>query len=828
MSLLGYINNGLNQSLNGIVTITDGNGTTISDGEITSKNMNVDTFSATNFQTNNLTVLGTLTLPNGSILDVYLSSNIPKKDATNTYTSLQTLNNGLTITSGTITLPNASISDNALSSNVCLLDATQTLTKKTLTDTNQIKFSTANPDDRRQITLYETSTTNHATNYFIGVSAYAIHYNVRNDSTHRFTIGSGTTYTDYLTINSDGTTINTSNLTITNGNIVFTTGNKTITNGTGNVLTLPTSTTTLIGNNTFNTLTNKTIDAGTFTGDNLYNGNAIIRTTNTNKYVLRVESTGFGANNSKSEIYESAQDLYIDLYDSSSTLRNQIKLTYSGLNLAKGFIKLENNIGDKLIYFENITDKYYTELQNYVLRTGVPSIASHNFRCGTTDIVQINSSGLTLNTGILTLPPSSISDSALSTNIPKKNQYNVWNNYNDFYNPVAMYNAQPIVFKDEQATPTQTNVSQYFGGFYMGNYSQTGDRKIYFGSYDQQSTPLFDWRFTIRYDYVEMLRGIILRIYNVSNTNFNEINQNLYNMYITNWAGASQNPSNNGQAIILRTINNVGGLTTNMTIQYDKVTMGQNLQVDGNLTFPNTIATKITYYTGYYTDIFQSTIIGLRNVVPSNGTHIFKVGDNDEVKIDATYSTFNNNILQFGSNYIEQLGTGANIFKTSTFNGNVQIKVNIEFTYTTLSTPTSTELGHVRSAVILPNTAFGLSTNTMYNCAEALLDIGVWSVTFQVCYKCTSVGGGTTNRFEYGLSTTSATFDNLFIDRMFGGPHGSNEFVYNRTTRTFTVTSGTLTIYAVIRLIHSSGTYQTGGVTIGTSNYISMQAVRIA
>jgi hypothetical protein len=127
-----------------------------------------------------------------------------------------------------------------------------------------------------------------------------------------------------------------------------------------------------------------------FTGDNLFNGNAIIRTTNTTTNVLRLESSGFGANNSKSEIYESAQDFYIDLYDSSSTLRNQLKLTYSGLNLAKGFIKLENNIGDKVIYFDNSTDKYYTELQNYVLRTGVPSIASHNFRCGTTDEVVID------------------------------------------------------------------------------------------------------------------------------------------------------------------------------------------------------------------------------------------------------------------------------------------------------------------------------------------------------------------------------------------------------------------------------------------------------
>ena len=62
---------------------------------------------------------------------------------------------------------------------------------------------------------------------------------------------------------------------------------------------------------------------------------------------------------------------------------------------------MKNNIGDKLIYFENITDKDYTELQNYVLRTGVPSIASHNFRCGTTDEVVIDTTNTTFNNNIV-------------------------------------------------------------------------------------------------------------------------------------------------------------------------------------------------------------------------------------------------------------------------------------------------------------------------------------------------------------------------------------------------------------------------------------------
>ena len=277
----------------------------------------------------------------------------------------------------------------------------------------------------------------------------------------------------------------------------------------------------------------------------------------------------------------------------------------------------------------------------------------------------------------------------------------------------------------------------------------------------------------------------------------------------------------------IMTISSTGVSVTGNLVVTDS-TFNNNVICNNGLTFPRVIGTKITYYTGYYTDIFQGpVVIALRNVVPSGRYFIFKVGDNEQVKIDASYTTINNSLLQIGSNYIEQYGAGTNIFKTSTFNGNVQIKLNIDFSYTTLSIPSPTELGHVRTAITLTSPAFVLSPNIMYNCASAILDIGVWSVTFQVCYKQTAASG-TTSRFDYGLSTTSAIFDNSFIDMQVGGFHTTNEFRMNRTTRTFTVTTGTLTIYAVIRLAFSSGTYQTGGVTIGTSNFISMQAVRIA
>ena len=42
MSINGYINTGLNQSLSGIVSITDGSGVTIENGRIESSSMFVD------------------------------------------------------------------------------------------------------------------------------------------------------------------------------------------------------------------------------------------------------------------------------------------------------------------------------------------------------------------------------------------------------------------------------------------------------------------------------------------------------------------------------------------------------------------------------------------------------------------------------------------------------------------------------------------------------------------------------------------------------------------------------------------------------------------
>jgi hypothetical protein len=129
-----------------------------------------------------------------------------------------------------------SILDSQLSSNVCLLTSTQTLTNKTLTNCNgltmnsnfnitlsgtgiingtlstgQCIFNTLkfnNSTSNQQITLYENSPTDSASNYFISVEGSRIRYNVNSGATHLFSTGTGvSTYSTHVSINSNGLTM---------------------------------------------------------------------------------------------------------------------------------------------------------------------------------------------------------------------------------------------------------------------------------------------------------------------------------------------------------------------------------------------------------------------------------------------------------------------------------------------------------------------------------------------------------------------------------------------------------------------------------------------
>jgi hypothetical protein len=103
MSLTGYLSNGLNQSLNGILTITDGLGSTIENGKIICTHLNAEgTITATDITSSSLNGINT--------------ANIPDKTGTNTWTGTNTFNNNLPtstkVPSGTYDLTNVYFCDN--------------------------------------------------------------------------------------------------------------------------------------------------------------------------------------------------------------------------------------------------------------------------------------------------------------------------------------------------------------------------------------------------------------------------------------------------------------------------------------------------------------------------------------------------------------------------------------------------------------------------------------------------------------------------------------------------------------------------------------------
>jgi hypothetical protein len=198
------------------------------------------------------------TKSSGSINFTTQDATINTRDVVISYTgvsipSLLTCNNGFTLSSGSLTLPNSSISDTALSSNVVLLSASQTLTNKTLTNptistilnTGTLTLPTSTD------TLIGRATTDTLSNKTLTTPIIA---QIKPTSLLTLTLP---TLTDTLVSRTSTDTL--TNKTLTNPTI------STILN-TG-TLTLPTSTDTLIGRTTTDTLSNKTIDTTNIIND---------------------------------------------------------------------------------------------------------------------------------------------------------------------------------------------------------------------------------------------------------------------------------------------------------------------------------------------------------------------------------------------------------------------------------------------------------------------------------------------------------------------------------------------------------------------------------
>jgi hypothetical protein len=89
----------------------------------------------------------------------------------------------------------------------------------------------------------------------------------------------------------------------------------------------------------------------------------------------------------------------------------------------------------------------------------------------------------------------------------------------------------------------------------------------------------------MRYDAFEIKKGAVLRIYNESNSNYNEIKKNSFTTEIVN------NAFNDGtESITFKTKSNTSTLVNNVVIQYNKTTVNQIMYCNGGLYLPSSPA----------------------------------------------------------------------------------------------------------------------------------------------------------------------------------------------------------------------------------------------
>jgi hypothetical protein len=450
MSLLGYINNGLNQSLNGIVTITDGNGTTISDGVVSSNSMAVSNFTATNLSSNNLTITGTITLPNGSILDAYLTSNVPLKNIPNTFTGYVDFNAGVGVNSGNyITF--------ADSTNTIFSQIGQYNNNLSITNYGTGSIIVVSPD----VDLTNTYTTlkggTNVSNYFTHLP-YTDGINYISGETH-FRLG--LVYLDYgsITFNSSGLSLcsiyqASTAFMINNTNVSGTIQFRALNSSGISSIPLTINTSTLILNTDVNIVQSGSTSINTLKAS-IFNGNITVRGSNSillyntaNTISTQIFQNGatlkFSNPSTPSqylfEAYDGFGSLYTYTIGSTFTSGGDIVCNMTSLTLKDGTNSTTNmtqSSGNCNI--QNTKSSGSIKLTTQDATTNTRDLVISYNSVSIPSLLTCNN-GFTLSSGSLTLPNNSISDSALSTNIPKLNASNTYTNTNTFQNLLTCSN----------------------------------------------------------------------------------------------------------------------------------------------------------------------------------------------------------------------------------------------------------------------------------------------------------------------------------------------------------------------------------------------------
>jgi hypothetical protein len=779
MSLLGYINNGLNQSLNGIVTITDGNGTTISDGSVSSNSMTVSNFTATTFNATNLTLTGTITLPNGSILDIYLTSNVPLKDKANVFTNTNTYNSGLTVSSG-LTLYNNAILDSYLSSNVPLLNINNTFTGALNTFNSLTLSSNSNFSQSGSGKITQTSSSSQNTlnpTQFLGDITFATGpYRINNANTATnilptISCSNQLTLPNSQIINSSTPTLvdlsssqNLSNKTLTTpiiaqikptslltltlpaltDTLVSRTSTDTLTNKTlttpiiasikpnsTNTLTLPVTTDTIVCKNTTDTLTNKTINTGIFTNISTFNG-----------YVDT--NVGLGVNLGS----------YLSFNDTTGTIFSQIAQQTNNLsitNYGTGSIIFSSPVVD----FTNTYSYFKGGISVSGYNTHFPYTDGYNYITGYT---YIRGGGMEFTEGVLSLKnntPISFFDTSTPTA-----QYSIFadSGYLNFHNY-----AEPI----NTGFPTQINFAVY-------NLDPT--------------FPRFHNRLTIDYTAVQV-RKTVFQVYDYDENGCCELQQTTGNSTIL------RNKTNSG-SMILQTTNSSGSAVSNITLT------PTNLTINTTSDFKYTS----TYQSGAKVCLFEST--------NTDQTRIENLSTGFAITTEKQNGVINFNCYDGG--FISQ-----NVLSLT--DSTIQAKKNITLP-TTQTTQTSGQLGYIHQGTILSvSSPATINSGQVYYLGSMTLPVGVWNVFSQHAYVFTTGGNLTYENLSISTSATTISLNNCLAVQNISGTTGNNRL--QRINGIFTST-GSTALYPTLQVGYSTGPVPQ--YTTTSQTYVRFYAVRIA
>jgi hypothetical protein len=270
----------------------------------------------------------------------------------------------------TLTLPSHSGNDSFVSRT-----STDTLTNKTLTSptiNNPVFSTTQNIGQSSSGIISQTGT--------------------GTNSLKATTITSGN-----LTLTSGNLTLTSGNLTLTSGNIVFSSGIGSITNGTA-VLTLPKTTTVLIGDNTSNTFTQKNIfsslqfiNSAEGTHITLYEVNP---TNPRQNYTISIEpfTQRYNVSSFSAHVF------------SETDYSNLTTINRDGLTVNTGTIICDTLTESKIKYL-GLNGGYDVSTGTNILRTNVPTGATHHLSVNNADIFSVSATATTIRNNI-TLPAS--------------------------------------------------------------------------------------------------------------------------------------------------------------------------------------------------------------------------------------------------------------------------------------------------------------------------------------------------------------------------------------------------------------------------------------